>query len=142
MGKLDDSISGHPTSDLVAVYSRAQALADGELIAAPAELARQAGLTVPVALTRAAWEDCVAWSDQDSADTGAIQDEQGRLWDVLWMGRRAAASAADAPRSRIALYRVPRASHDAEPCPVELALHIGPGDEGEPVITISCPDED
>ena len=34
------------------------------------------------ALTQAAWEDCVAW---DNEQEGAHQDETGRLWDVLYM---------------------------------------------------------
>jgi hypothetical protein len=40
-------------------YSRADALADGVLIDAT-ELAREAGFRYPVALTSAAWHECVA----------------------------------------------------------------------------------
>jgi len=45
--------------DLVSRYSRATALADGALVDVTAT-AREAGFRVPVALTRAAWERCVA----------------------------------------------------------------------------------
>jgi len=68
----------------VSTNSRAQALEDGVLIDA-GPMAREAGLIWPVALTSAAWEDCVAWSDADSVRQ-VHRDEAGRMWDVLYMG--------------------------------------------------------
>jgi hypothetical protein len=62
--------------DLIHRYRRAQALADGVLVDVSAT-AREAGIRYPVALTRAAWERCVA------IPPGVVcQDEAGRLWDV------------------------------------------------------------
>jgi hypothetical protein len=52
------------------------------------DLARDAGFTVPVELTEAAWADCVTWTGEDTARTGAPQDETGRAWDVVWMASR------------------------------------------------------
>jgi len=52
-------------ADLIHSYTRAEALADGTLIDV-SETAREAGFRVPVALTRAAWFDCVAWTAEDS----------------------------------------------------------------------------
>ena len=76
----------HPVfGPLIHAYTRADALADGSLVDVTT-VAREAGFTVPVAVTRAVWLDCVAWAD----DGGACQDEAGRLWDVLWMARFAA----------------------------------------------------
>ena len=71
--------SKHPCTDLeiIASYSRTQALADGVLVDAT-KLAREAGFRYPVALTSAAWHDCVAVSSTDQD-----HDETGRLWDVL-----------------------------------------------------------
>jgi hypothetical protein len=40
------------------------------------------------------------------------------------------------------LHRVPVEGRGRLPRPVQLALHIGPGDAGEPVITIMQPSED
>ncbi len=68
---------------VIYAYSRAQALADGTLNDV-SEVAREAGFACPVALTSAAWCDCVAWSQADSQRQG-YQDEAGRLWDVLWL---------------------------------------------------------
>ncbi len=87
----DDAMRSVPLPDrrqIIHHYSRAQALADGVLIAADASAAREAGFRVPVALTSAVWEDCVAWSEADS-DRQVPQDESGRLWDVLFMSRSA-----------------------------------------------------
>lgn len=103
------------------------------------EMAHEAGFRIPVALTRAAWDDCVAWDEGDRR-----QDVKGRLWDVLWMASLAARrkSGGDEPRRLFSLYRVPMGSQDGLPQRVALAIHIGPGDQGEPVITIMQPDED
>ena len=40
------------------------------------------------------------------------------------------------------LYRVPRDGHSTEAVLVTLKLIVGPGDAGEPVITILLPNED
>jgi hypothetical protein len=116
-------------------YSRAQALEDGSL-ADVSDLARDAGFGAPVALTAAVWADCVAW---DNAHEIATQDETGRLWDVLAMARLAARSAPDASRTTFSVLRI--ASGHLRPSRVRLALSIGPGDHGEPVITIMQPEE-
>lgn len=79
-----DRVFGAP----IHTYSRAQALEDGVLVDATAT-AREAGFRYPVALIRAAREDCVAWTDANSRRR-TFQDQPGRLWDVLWMARLAA----------------------------------------------------
>nr|WP_244121059.1 DUF6573 family protein [Burkholderia gladioli] len=104
-------------------------------------LAREAGFRIPVAVTSAVWADCVAWTDADSKKQVA-QDENGRLWDVLWMGALAAKRARGAQRIAFELHRVPRGGRATQPRPVVLNLHIGPGDNAEPVITILMTDED
>jgi hypothetical protein len=72
------------------------AIRDGALIDVSA-VTREAGIRYPVALTRAAWERCVA------DPPGVLcQDEAGRLWDVLTMLRFALA--ADAVGDAVALY--------------------------------------
>ena len=50
----------HPIlGQVISVYTRAQALAEGVLIDA-GPMAREAGFRWPVAITAAAWDDCVA----------------------------------------------------------------------------------
>jgi hypothetical protein len=120
-------------------YTRAQALDDGVLVDV-SEMAKEAGFKFPVAITRAAWADCVEWSDEDNRRQ-TYQDEAGRLWDVLWMVG-VAARRHSGSELRFQLYRVPRGGRGVRPRLVTLAMRCGPGDEGEPVITIMLPGED
>jgi len=128
-------------ADFVYTYSRAQAIADGMLVDV-STVAREAGFRVPVALTAAAWAECVAWSSADTEQTSVPQDEAGRLWDVLWLAGHAARlhRDSDSDRCPFSVLRVPRGQRRAQSCP--LVLHIGPGDSGEPVITVMLPGED
>lgn len=123
------------------VYTRAQALDDGTLIDV-SKVAREAGFTVPVAVTANVWNDCVAWDDADTARQ-TYQDESGRLWDVLWMAyvaaRRAPGTSTVLPYQ---LFRIPRGGHARKAVRTTLHMHIGPGDAGEPVITIGLPGDD
>ncbi len=114
----------------ISTYTRAQALDDGVLVDVSA-IAAEAGFKWPVAVTRAAWEHCVAWGEADSKRQ-VYQDEAGRLWDVAFM----ASQAARWGRERFQLYRVPRGGRGVRPRLVTLQMHCGPGDEGEPVVTI------
>jgi hypothetical protein len=51
--------------NVISSYTRAQAIEDGVLIDA-SNMAREAGFKWPVALTTAAWADCVDWSEDES----------------------------------------------------------------------------
>jgi hypothetical protein len=121
-------------------YTRAQAIEDGMLVDV-SETAREAGFQVPVAMTRAAWADCVEWTEGDSKRQ-VYQDEAGRLWDVLWMAMNAARRGGGRQSLQFQFYRVPRGGRGVRPRLTTLECHIGPGDLGEPVITIMQPGED
>jgi len=128
--------------DIVSVYTRAQAIEDGVLVDVSA---KANGIwKFPVALTSAAWEDFVAWSDADTLRKTWPQDEDGRLWDVLYMGAMAARKPTNnqADRRSFTFTRVPREGASRRPVEVEALIHCGPGDNGEPVITIMLPHED
>jgi hypothetical protein len=58
------------------------------------------------------------------------------------MTRAAIALHRSEDRARVQLYRVPRPGRARTPQPVELVAAMGPGDEGEPVLTIMEPGED
>ena len=134
--------SEHPFfGEVVSVYTRAQALADGVLIDA-GPMAREAGFRWPVAVTAGVWADCVAWDDTDS-ERQTHQDQSGRLWDVLFMAAYAARANADAGSELLfELYRVPRDGQATEAELTTLKLVVGPGDDGKPVMTILLPNED
>ena len=121
-------------------YTRAQALADGALVDVT-RTAADARFRVPVALTRSAWSHAVEWD----GERPELQDEEGRLWDVVDMAGHAVRQAPGEQRITFKVLRIPnedrgRRWNDAEL--IELQLHIGPGDAGEPVITIMTPGED
>ena len=127
----------------ISVYTRAQAIEDGVLIDVSdtdADIAREAGFKIPVAMTRAAWDDCVAWDDNDSRRQ-TYQDLSGRLWDVLYMGSLAGRAQPDAASILYSLYRVPHGGRGIKARRVSLRMVVGPGDSGEAVITIMMPHE-
>ena len=126
---------------VISSYTRAQALEDGTLIDA-GKMAREAGFRWPVALTVSAWNCCVKWNSDDS-ERQVHQDESGRLWDVLFMGCYAIRiSEGSSDQLLFPVLRVPRDGHSTTAVEVALKLVVGPGDSGEPVVTIMLPNED
>lgn len=137
---MQDEKKGTPSlieifGEPIHTYTRAQAIEDGILVDV-SELAREAGFRLPVAVTRAVWEDCVAW-----AGNRIVQQETGRLYDVLWMSSLAARRG-QGSRVTFKVYRVPNDGRSRQAKLVLLDMHIGPGDSAEPVITITMPGED
>ena len=116
-------------------YSRADALHDGVLIDVSV-VARDAGIRFPVALTRSAWERCVAVPPGVT-----FQDEAGRLWDVVWLLAYAIRVGADGQEVPFGIH-VRNDDRSGTPPLVRLKALCGPGDQGEPVITVMLPDED
>jgi len=131
----------------ISVYTRAQGIADGLLIDVT-ERARETGFRWPVAITAAAWADCVAWTETHNKTKGTGQDEGGRLSDVINMAfyrmRAAARDGREGCNVRLVFHvmRTPPEGRARKPVKTELCLHVGPGDAGEPVLTIMLPGED
>lgn len=134
----DDNVSLFSDADVIYAYTRQQAIADGVLVDV-STAAAEAGFRIPVCLTRTAWADAVEWTDADSKRQ-VYQDESGRLWDLLYMARLAARRGGS--EIRYTFLRVPRGGRGVRPRLVTLKAICGPGDHGEPVITIMLPDED
>lgn len=130
--------------NVIHTYSQADAVIDGTLVAVDSATAKEAGFACPVLFTAEAWADSVAWDDgvdaRKSEFTG--QSVAGRLWDVLYMTRLSARSAADASRVSVSLHRVPASGRGVLPREVTLVAHIGPADDGSPCIVIMLPDQD
>jgi hypothetical protein len=114
-------------ADLISVYTRSQAIEDGVLVDVT-DTAREAGFVFPVAITVGVFADSVVWNDSNRA----LQDEAGRLWDVLWMARNAARRGGD--RVRFQVLRVPNTPKATKPRLVTLVAVCGPGDTAEPVM--------
>ncbi len=127
--------------NVISTYTRAQAIEDGVLVD-PGSMGKEAGFKWPVALTADAWADCVVWTGDDSQQQ-IHQDQSGRLWDVLYMASHAIRTSKDSgDRLLFQLYRVPRDGRAMKAELTTLKLILGPGDNGEPVITILLPEED
>ena len=131
----------------IAIYTRAQAIEDGVLVDV-SETAREAGIVWSVAMTSAAWGDCVAWDEATESRKGWTgQSEPGRLWDVCWMlslAVRGALRRGHNPADPLLfqLVRVPRAGRGLRPRAALLKALIGPDDTGRPCITVMLPGED
>lgn len=134
-------MSGTANADTAEIdaYSRAQALEDGALVDVTAT-ARLVGFTVPVAVTKAVWENCIAWEREDS-EKQIQQDQSARTWDVLWNCVCEARENLNSSSFIFEVHRIPRGD-GFTPLPVKLKANYGPGDTPAPVITIMQPDED
>ncbi|MEK7415680.1 MAG: DUF6573 family protein [Planctomycetota bacterium] len=123
-------------ADLIHSYSRAQAIADGVLIDI-SELAAQSGFRFPVAITAAAYAECISLTPS-AEDMGC--DVVGRTCDVLTCLRLAIKlTPGHTDRVEFEVWCV-RNRHQPES--VKLYSVCGPGDTLDPVITIMLPGED
>jgi len=147
MATQEPTTTGDTFGEPIYTYTRARAIADGVLVDVT-ETAREAGFRYPVAVTDHVWADCVAWCEADTKRKGWPQDEAGRLWDVVWMASRAGRGTyrigvkrADGVMT-FQLRCVPRDGRGHGAKLVTLKAICGPGDNGEPVITIMFPEDD
>ena len=121
-------------AEVIYAFTRAQALEDGVLVDVSA-MAKEAGIKFPVALTATVYGQYVGVPEGVTC-----QDETGRLWDILWMFRCAAAKF-DGSTLLFKLH-IRNDNRDGTPPLVTLKAECGPGDDGEPVVTIMLPEED
>jgi len=132
--------TSNPSNLTVFTYTRAEALADGVLLDV-SPLAREAGFRIPVALTAGLW---AAYGAPDKTPAS----DQGTVWGALWMLRCAAIGILPAKLDRhphgetlwFQLELTPRGK--TQPELVLLKAISGPGDVGEPVLTILLAHED
>lgn len=116
-------------------YTRKQAIEDGVLIDLT-PWARETGFTIPVACTAAVWHQYIM-PPKGTKELG--QSERGRGHDVLWMLYLAIKGSRGGDRL---LYQVIFLQAPNRQETVELKSICGPGDDGEPVLTIMLPNED
>lgn len=116
-------------------YTRAQAIDDGVLVDLT-EWARETGFTIPVACTAAVWHQYVT---PPEATRGLGQSERGRAHDLLWMLYVAIRRS---PGGQQLMYDVLFLQKPGRTETVRLKAICGPGDNGEPVLTVMLPHED
>jgi hypothetical protein len=134
---------------VISMYTRQDALADGVLVDV-SEMAKEAGFSIPVAVTTSVWHDCIDWPEDEANGYG--QSIDGRQWDVLKMAYFKIRSTRD--QSEDLLYQlsiIPRGTKPENTGAIDdftgaedttLKINIGPGDNAEPVLTIMLPNED
>ena len=116
-------------------YTRAQAIDDGVLVDL-STWAKETGFSIPVACTAAVWNQYVV-PPEGTKELG--QSERGRAHDVLWMLYMAIKRSRGGDRL---LYDVIFLQKPNKQETVQLKAICGPGDDGEPVLTIMEPHED
>jgi len=133
---MHNSDTSEPTWDTVYTYTRAQAVADGIQVEVT-KTAAEAGISIPVFLTRTVYESYVTVPPGVSC-----QDEAGRLWDILWMLRHAIRGT-HGGQAYLAFALYVR-NDDRAARLVKLVATCGPVDIDDPApcITVLMPDED
>jgi hypothetical protein len=118
-------------AEVISVYTRKQAIEDGELVDvtewASSRTGFHGGFTVPVAFTGTLW----AAIEGIPKRLEGIADVRGRAHDVLWMASLAAQKGGSDVFFDVIL---PRRGTRCQR--VRLRGNCGPGDHGQPVITI------
>ena len=128
--------------EIIFAYTRADAISDGVLVELPEDLCRNAGIVVPVAVTRAIWDEYLA---PEYLPELFGQDVPGRIWDLLWMF---SCSARQSCHTSLVFFKTEFVTYNEEnPAGSSKTLatfkaFCGPGDEGEPVLTIMLPEEE
>lgn len=123
--------------DLVYSYTRADAIADGVLIEADPAACREAGIRWPVAITDHLWE----YVNPDNLQEMPGQTVGGRLWDLLWMFRHATPQSRDRAAFRM-VFLMKTGKTPTRRETVTVIAVCGPGDCGEPVLTLMLPEDD
>ena len=120
--------------EVISSYTRAQALEDGVLVDL-SSLALESGFKMPLAVTSG------VWAVINPEPMPSCQDWRGRAWDLLTILRLAIhRSAPSTDRVDFAPLFVLKSGQPPKPVPM-YAL-CGPGDDGEPTITVMLPNED
>ena len=131
---MERRIESAAPADLIFAYTRSQALADGVLVDVSG-MAAEAGIRFPVAVTAAIWGEYIQVPNDDALH---CQSVEGRLWDTLTLFRTVARNTGGDQL----FFRVSYVMAGRKMVTPVLKAVCGPGDSGEPVITIMKQDED
>lgn len=126
--------------DLIYAYTRSQALEDGVLVDV-SQMASEAGFRYPTAITA----DLHARITPKEREKALGQSYEGWLWDVVFLASFTARRAGQVDRCsfEVGLFEADEAPpHRTHRRTLSLwMVVVGPGDDGEPVITIGFPED-
>ena len=124
--------------EVISSYTRAQAIDDGVLVDLSALCPSDTRLYKwPVACTAAVWsliEKACHKTETDEYVEVPLNEVGPWVWDLCWMSIKAKTSVIS-PSEHLFICTIGRRAHT-------FKAVCGPGDNGEPVITIMLPDED
>jgi len=139
---IDEAQDSHTNpfteADIIHSYTRADAIADGSLIDISADIRAECGIRFPIALTRAVWNEYVRVPEELTN----LQDEPGRLADILVMFHHAAKHAPQGVERIIFHVIMQQQPQQPLPPPITLQAVIDGGDDGKGAITVLLPDAD
>ncbi len=122
--------------EVIHTYTRAQAIADGVLVDVSAQ-ARECGFVTHTVMTATLFADCERWA-KETARSGNEYTADRFVRRVLCFACemiRAAPRGRDTDRIELPLSRF-------SGIPTTALVHIGPGDDAEPVVTLMYPGEE
>lgn len=125
--------------EVIYSYTRYQALVDGVLVDV-SQIASEAGFRYPTAITA----DLHTRITPNEREKALGQSYEGRLWDVVFLASFAARRSGTQDRCsfEVSLFEVGEAPlHRTHRSTLSLWMVVGPGDQGEPVITIGFPED-
>lgn len=132
----NDSLNPFADMPVIFSYTRQQALDDGVLVDLT-EWAKETGFRIPVACTSALWD---GYLEPPKSTEELGQSLRGRAHDLLWMlyvAIRKSSASNDLLHFEV-IFLNRRKQHET----VKLKAACGPGDQGEPVLTVMLPNED
>jgi len=125
-----DDIFGEP----IFTYSRAQALEDG-VLKDVTDGAAAMGFKVPVAIAINCWNENVAWPSEEPMER--LGYETAREYILLHEAMRHMLATRDKPVSGDLEFEVPALRYPDQEIELNrVFVNVGPGDEGEVVVTI------
>ena len=134
-----DHCSIQEDDEVIYSYSRAQALADGVLVDV-SRMAAEANFRYPTAISA----DLSARITPNEREKALGQSYEGRLWDILFMAFITVLRqrSADQASFEVSLFEAEEdPAHHTHHSTLKLWMVVGPGDQGEPVITIGFPED-
>lgn len=121
--------------ELIYSYSRKQAIDDGVLVDVTAQ-ARETGFKLHTVVTDKLYRSYIV---PPAGLEGEGQSVEGRLHDVLWMVLAAARKQPNCSRVETDVLFLMAPGHQKK---IRVIAVVGPGDEGEAVMTIMLPGDD
>ncbi|MGZ3773022.1 MAG: DUF6573 family protein [Pseudobdellovibrionaceae bacterium] len=126
--------------DVVSTYTRQNALEDGLLISVEENILKEAGFKLPLALTSAVFEKL----NPTQKETQWGQEYEGRLWDLLNLAKNEMVKnrGTDTARFSVIIARETAKGDRLKHVTEQFKIICHGGDNREPVLTVSLPNED